>query len=177
MTNKEQYASSFVFGPGKPVQDWYGKGVPFPDTGARKDDADLTSNRMVYHNLMQAVWQDGDLSALDRYIGAGTLDYSPIGTPEPGTASFAGIVSMFRAALSDVKLSHSDMAEGKLVAHFWKISGMHDKGHLFGVPPTNKQITLNGISTVEVGSGKIVGRWAQLDIFGLLVQLGLAKPL
>jgi predicted ester cyclase len=159
------------------VQDWYGKGVPFPDTGARKDDADLTSNRMVYHNLMQAVWQDGDLSALDRYIGAGTLDYSPIGTPEPGTASFAGIVSMFRAALSDVKLSHSDMAEGKLVAHFWKISGIHDKGHLFGVPPTNKQITLNGISTVEVGSGKIVGRWAQLDIFGLLVQLGLAKPL
>ena len=84
---------------------------------------------------------------------------------------------MFRAALSDVKLSHSDMAEGKLVTHFWKISGMHDKAPLFGVPPTNKHITLTGTSTVEVGGDKIVGRWAQLDIFGLLVQLGLAKPL
>lgn len=177
MTDTQGYESTFVFGPGKPEQVWYGPKVPFPDTGPREGNPELTKNRLIYHRLMHGVWQQGDLSALDRYIGAGTLDYSPIGTPEPGTASFAGIVLMFRSALSDVKLAHSDMAEGKLVTHFWKISGHHDKGPLFGVPPTGKEIVLTGTSTVEVQGEHIVGRWAQLDIFGLLVQLGLAKPL
>lgn len=177
MTTYPDYGSSFVFGPGKPFQGWYGEQVPFPDTGPRQDDAALTQKRMVYHHLMHAVWQNGDLSALDACIAPDTLDYSPLGTPEPGTASFAGIVMMFRAALSDVTLAHSDMAEGNLVTHFWRITGKHDKDALFGVPPTGKLISLTGTSTVEVQGDKIIGRWAQLDIFGLLVQLGLAKPL
>lgn len=176
MTDAQGYEEAFVFGPGKPEKTWYGPTVPFPNTGMRKDDANLTKNRLIYHRLMNAVWQNGDLSALDLYIGAGTLDYSPIGTPEPGTASFAGIVMMFRSALSNVELAHSDMAEGNLVTHFWRISGHHDKAPLFGVMPTNKEIVLTGTSTVEVTGDKIVSRWAQLDIFGLMVQLGIAKP-
>lgn len=176
MTDAQGYEETFVFGPGKPEKMWYGPQVPFPNTGPRKDDPNLTKNRLIYHRLMHGVWQNGDLSVLEKYIAPNTLDYSPIGTPEPGTASFAGIVMMFRSALSDVKLAHADMAEGNLVSHFWRISGLHDKGPLFGVPPTNKEIVLTGTSTVEVTGDKVVGRWAQLDIFGLMVQLGLAKP-
>lgn len=69
------------------------------------------------------------------------------------------------------------MAEGDLVTHFWKLSGVHDKGVLFGVGPTGKTIELSGISTVTVKDGKVVARWSQLDIYGLLLQLGLAKPM
>lgn len=176
MTDVQGYEDTFVFGPGKPESKWYGPQVPFPNTGPRQDDPQLTKNRLIYHRLMDGVWQHGDLSALEKYIAAGTLDYSPIGTPEPGTSSFAGIVMMFRSALSNVKLAHSDMAEGALVTHFWRISGVHDRDPLFGVPATNKEIVLTGTSTVEVQGDKIVARWAQLDIFGLMVQLGLAKP-
>lgn len=47
---------------------------------------------------------------------------------------------------------------------------------LFGVPANGRRIELNGISTVEIKGDKVVGRWSQLDIYGLWQQLGLIKP-
>ncbi|MFQ6539323.1 MULTISPECIES: ester cyclase [Aphanothece] len=128
--------------------------------------------REVYHDLMVKAWVDGDLSVLDEYIVADTYDYSPLHPPEMGTKGFAGIIKAFRGALSDVKLEHSDVAEGDIVTHFWKLTGVHDKGPLFGSKPDGKTVTLSGISAVRVKDGKVVGRWSQLDIYGLLVQLG-----
>lgn len=155
--------------------EWYRAGVPYPCVD--RIDTSTIRNREVYYELMHQAWVKGDLSVLEKFIEAGTYDYSPLHPPEKGTKGFAGIITSFRSALSNIQLVHSDMAEGDLVTHFWKLSGVHDKGVLFGVGPTGKPIELSGISTVTVKDGKVVARWSQLDIYGLLVQLGLAKPM
>lgn len=154
---------------------WYRSGVPYPCVD--KITPQTRKNREIYHDMMHSAWVKGDLSILDKYVESGTYDYSPLHPPETGTKGFAGIVTSFRSALSEVKLVHTDMAEGNLVTHFWKLSGIHSKGPLFGVAATGKPIELSGISTVRIKDGKVVDRWSQLDIYGLLLQLGLAKPM
>lgn len=155
--------------------EWYRPGVPYPCVD--RIDAQTARNREVYYDLMHQAWVKGDLSVLEKYIEADTYDYSPLHPPEKGTKGFAGIVTSFRSALSNIQLVHTDMAEGDLVTHFWKLTGVHDRGVLFGVGPTGKTVELSGISTVTVKDGKVVARWSQLDIYGLLLQLGLAKPM
>jgi predicted ester cyclase len=169
------YGSSSYYGcssAGRTLQ-WYRPGVPFPC--AAPMDPRTKANRELYYNFMHSAWVKGDLSVLDRYVDPDTYDYSPLGAPAKGTQGFAGIIKTFRAALSDIRLDFSDTAEGNLVTHFWKLSGVHNKAQLFGVAANGRRIELNGISTVEIKGDKVVGRWSQLDIYGLWQQLGLIK--
>jgi predicted ester cyclase len=169
---------SYACGPKSSTKEWYFKGVPYPcPKGLTSENAPFKKNREVYHDIMEKAWVQGDMSVLDKYIVGDSYDYSPLHPPEKGTKGFAGIIGAFRGALSDIKLEHSDMAEGDLVTHFWKLTGVHNKGPLFGAPPNGKTVTLSGISTVQVKDGKVIGRWSQLDIYGLLVQLGAIKKI
>lgn len=164
---------SYACGPQGQDSDWYNNGVPYPcPAGISSTRAASKAAREVYHDLMKRAWVDGDLTALEDYIVEDSYDYSPLHPPEKGTKGFAGIITAFRSALSGIKLEHSDVAEGDIVTHFWKLTGVHDKGPLFGSKPDGKTVTLSGISAVRVKDGKVVDRWSQLDIYGLLVQLG-----
>jgi predicted ester cyclase len=154
--------------------EWYNPGVPYPCAGTI--DPKTVANRELYYDFMHRAWVNGDLSVLDRYVDPNTYDYSPLHPPEKGTKGFAGIIKTFRGALSDIRLDFSDMAEGNLVTHFWKLSGVHNKAPLFGAPASGRRVSLNGISTVEIKGNKVVGRWSQLDIQSLMIQLGLMKP-
>ena len=157
---------------------WYYQGVPYPcSTDLKSNNITSATEREIYHDMMMRAWVEGDLTVLDEYIVKDSYDYSPLHPPEKGTKGFAGIITAFRASLSDIKLEHSDMAEGDLVTHFWKLTGFHTKSPLFGVQPTGKEIVFSGISTVRVKNGKVDARWSQLDIYGLLVQLGLSPKI
>jgi len=43
-----------------------------------------------------------------------------------------------------------------------------------GIAPTNKRVTLTGITIIRIAGGKLVERWSQSDSLGLLGQLGVA---
>lgn len=169
-------APSYACGPNAGKKDWYAPGVPYPCvTGV---PIVTSPGRELYHDFMEKAWVQGDLSVLDKYVDPNSYDYSPLHGPEKGTKGFAGIITSFRAALSNVSLVHSDMKEGNLITHFWKLCGKHDKAPLFGVPASGKTVCLVGISTVEVKNNgtKVAGRWSVLDLYGLNMQLGLIKP-
>jgi len=149
---------------------------PFPTIEHQESAAQVTANKAAVHHFFVTVWETGDLSLVDQYIEPDAKDYSPLGTGS-GTASFKHIISMFHAALSNIKANGTEIGDGDLVTHFWKIEGMHDLGPLMGVPPTHKMISLSGATTVRVGAdGKISARWSQLDMYGLLLQLGVIPP-
>ena len=52
-------------------------------------------------------------------------------------------------------------------------SGFGSNSPLFGVPASGKQPSWTGIDTARVANGKIVERWLNADILGLMQQLGL----
>ena len=146
-------------------------GVPFPCVETEVSNEQLERNRAAVHQFFVKVWETGDLTLIDATIEPNAKDYSPLGKGE-GTNSFKGIISSFHSALEDVTAKGTEVAQGDLVTHFWEISGQHTAGVLMGVPPTHKEIHLSGATTVRIKDGKFIERWTQLDMLGLLQQLG-----
>ena len=136
-------------------------------------------NNALAIKFFDAVWNKGDFSVLDTLIAPDADDHSTVGgkpKTEKGSASFRAIVSMFRNAMPDIHLSIDDeVCAGDKVVHRWTLTGT-DTGGVMGMPPSHKQLTFTGITTVRMRDGKIVERWAHVDELGLLQQLGVAPP-
>jgi steroid delta-isomerase-like uncharacterized protein len=66
---------------------------------------------------------------------------------------------------------HDQIAQGDLVANRVTWRGVHS-GNLAGVPATGRSIELRGINMFRVTDGRVVEQWAQLDMLGLLQQIG-----
>jgi steroid delta-isomerase-like uncharacterized protein len=64
------------------------------------------------------------------------------------------------------------VAEGDSVAFRFVATGTH-RGALQGIPPTNKQFQINGLTIARVIDGKVSELWEALDQLGQLQQLGL----
>lgn len=134
-------------------------------------------NNAIAEKFFDSVWNKGDFRVLDTLVAPDAEDHSTVGgqpKTEKGSASFRAIVSMFRNAMPDIRLSIDDeIFAGDRVVHRWTLVGT-DTGGVMGAPPTNKQLTFTGTTIVRMDEGKIVERWANVDELGLLQQLGLA---
>jgi steroid delta-isomerase-like uncharacterized protein len=66
---------------------------------------------------------------------------------------------------------HDQIAQGDLVANRITWRGVHS-ATLAGVPATGRSVELRGINMFRVRDGRVVEQWAQLDMLGLLQQIG-----
>jgi predicted ester cyclase len=57
------------------------------------------------------------------------------------------------------------------VAYRWSFRGTH-RGELMGIPPTDKEVTITGITVDRISGGKIEDEWNNFDQLGVLRQLG-----
>jgi predicted ester cyclase len=73
---------------------------------------------------------------------------------------------------SDHHVTIEDMiAENDNVVKVWSTKGTHD-GDLMGIPPTNKQINLSGITIYRIVDGKAKECVWAYDNYSFLVQVG-----
>ena len=85
--------------------------------------------------------------------------------------------SMWRTAFPDLQLTIEDMiaTEDKVVARL-TIRGTHrgalESQMLGTIAPTGRQATWTGIDIFRIAGGRIVERWNERDLVGLLQQLG-----
>jgi predicted ester cyclase len=45
-------------------------------------------------------------------------------------------------------------------------------GELFGIPPTGKKVKFSEIGILRIADGKVVESWYDVDMLGLMGQLG-----
>lgn len=115
----------------------------------------------------------GDMDAVDRLFTDGYVDHDPsrAGLP-PGPEGIRLAWSMMRAAFPDLQVTIEDViSEGDKVAVRGAIHGTH-RGELMGIPPTGKRVTISLIDINLIENGKIVERWSQADMLGMMQQLG-----
>jgi steroid delta-isomerase-like uncharacterized protein len=132
-----------------------------------------TSNKQLVNTFIQALFTDGDLAAVDRYLDPGMINHDP---PYPGAPAgpegMRQAAAMFRQALPDWHSQVDQLiAEGDTVVERFTASGTHT-GELMGVPGAGHTLVLTGIQIFRIHNDKIVERWSQLDQIGLLRQLG-----
>lgn len=87
------------------------------------------------------------------------------------------IMKMFNTGFPDLKITvEIQVAEGDLVVDRFTAQGTH-KGEFRGVAPTNKKITFTGIVINRFVDGKIAERWTEVDLMGIMSQLGVVPKL
>jgi steroid delta-isomerase-like uncharacterized protein len=132
--------------------------------------------KIVMRNY-EEVWNQGRLEVAEELVSPDFKDHPPtrfFDVGRIGPASLQEAVRHFRDGFSDFHdTAEQIVAEGDRVAYLGTISGTND-GVLFGFPPTGKKMAVRGINFFRLKDGKIVERWGQFDVLGLMQQLGLA---
>jgi steroid delta-isomerase-like uncharacterized protein len=96
------------------------------------------------------------------------------GTPEPvhGKDGFREFVSTYLTGFPDGTITVDDqIAEGELVATRWTGRGTN-AGQLMGMPPTGREVTVQGITYARIVDGKAREAWLIWDTLSMMQQLG-----
>ena len=109
---------------------------------------------------------------IDWYFGPGYRYHGPMGDMDRD--AFVQQHDRFLAAFPDVNMSIQDIVvEGDKAATRWSARGTH-QGQLMGIPPTGRVVTMTGIVVTRFADGKAVEETEEIDMFGLMRQLGVA---
>ena len=93
-----------------------------------------------------------------------------------GPSVYRKEVERFLAAFPDLKFTvYETISDKDKLVVSWTITGTH-KGLFLGIAPTNKKVSMNGITIHQVADGKILESTAVWDTLGLVQQLGVALP-
>ncbi len=133
----------------------------------------IEENKRIVTTVFSAAWNHGDFTPAEKYIDEDIVDHFD---NSQGIEAFKDVIKGFRAAFPDVQVPwHREIAEGDLVAHQWRMTGTHQAAFQ-GIPPTGRKLAWTGITIVRIADGKIVERWANVDVLGILQQLGVVPP-
>ncbi|WP_262055670.1 ester cyclase [Streptomyces sp. STR69] len=151
-----------------------------PDSGA--------SSRVTAES---ASWNHGTAQLNKRIMQRFTSEFLPTGDPalarkfispdivmhfggrtQQGRDTYLGIVAANMKAFPDLKWTVEDMrAEGDTVAVRYTMTGTHE-GPFAGVEGTGRKIHAESFAFYRLSHGKIVEERAQLDMLGILQQMG-----
>ena len=121
--------------------------------------------------MCEEVFGEGKTERMRELLADGFVSNDPV----RGKIDRAGLeqnVQTYRRAFPDMRMEVVDsIASGDKVMVRWRATGTH-KGELFGVSPTNRRVTTEGMTEMRIANGKIVEAWEQWNAFGLMRDLG-----
>ena len=149
-------------------------GAVGPATTTTPDLADAS------RRLLEESFNTGNFELIDQFVAPDAINHDPSLPAHMrdlrGPDALRRIVTMYRAAFPDVRMTVDDViASGDKVVLRWRSEGTH-RGELAGLAPTGVHGSATGISIDRWQDGKIVEAWAEWDNMGLARQLGAAPP-
>ena len=135
-----------------------------------------TDMRQVSRRMIEDVFGKGNVDAIDELCDRSFKAHDPL-ISEYDVGALKATVQMYRRAFPDLtgKVLQS-CCEGETCCTRWTMTGTH-RGALFGVEPTGKRISTEGISFERFQNGKLVESFAQWDTLHFLQELGVAPRL
>jgi steroid delta-isomerase-like uncharacterized protein len=130
-------------------------------------------NKAIVRRLYDEVWNKRKLELLSELISPSHALHGPnFSGSAIGPEAYKLRVSAFYAGFPDLRWTIEDtVAEKEKVVACWTFSGTH-KGDYMGVPPTNKKVSVDGMTIHHMADGKIMDSYSTWDALGLLQQLG-----
>jgi len=129
-------------------------------------------NKALVRRGIEETVNKGNFSVVDEILSTDYVYREPTVGEKRGRAGFRELVTMYRNAFPDVKLTIDEqIAEGDKVVTRWSATGTH-RGELFGTAPTGKQVRVQGVIVSRIANGKVVEETEVYDALGMLRQLG-----
>jgi steroid delta-isomerase-like uncharacterized protein len=129
-------------------------------------------NKAVLRRWIEA-YNERDLEAEADVLAPDYVAHVPAAPgPLEGLEAWRRFSGSFAEAFPDLRLTVEDiMAEGDMVAARVAFRGTH-RGEFQGIPPTDKEVAFTAIEVNRVRDGKVEEHWVELDLLGLMQQLG-----
>lgn len=138
------------------------------------------NNKDLVHRYIDAVMSGRDLAAASQLMDATCVSKLPTGLvqvePPRGPEGWVRTMTLLLNAIPDLSTTIDDeLAVGDTVVVRWTSRGTNT-GNLGHIPPSNKSVTIEGITWFRIADGKLVENLVNEDQLGFLRQIG-AVPL
>ena len=132
-------------------------------------------NKAVARRFLDQVFNSARPEVIDELFSHDYVDHSAPPSQPPGPGGARQMYDVFRTAFPDLRVElHDVLGDDDLVAFRATFSGT-SQGPLMGAPPTGKPVQLESMIFLRVRDGRIVERWEQADLLGLMLQLGVVS--
>jgi steroid delta-isomerase-like uncharacterized protein len=132
---------------------------------------ELEENKALVRRYYQEVLTGRDRDLLTQLLDPCFVSHVP-GGADAGAGAYAAAVDTTHAAFPDLVVTvHDQVAEDDRVVTRWSATGTQ-AGNFAGVPATGRLVTVSGIHIHRVRDGRLVEHWEELNLLGLLRQLG-----
>ena len=129
-------------------------------------------NKAVIRRWIEA-YNERDLEAEADVLAPGIVVHVSVAPgPLEGLEAWRQFSGSFAEAFPDLRLTVRDIAaEGDTVAARVDFRGTH-RGEFQGIPPSGKEVAFSSMEFNRVVDGKVEEHWVELDLLGLMQQLG-----
>jgi steroid delta-isomerase-like uncharacterized protein len=127
----------------------------------------------LHRRLFEEGIADGNEAVIDELVAEDYVNYNwP--APAPGREGFKQVTRAFHVAFPDITVTLEDVvAEGDLVASRGVLHGTH-RGEFQGIPATGRTVAVPYIDIWRLKNGQFTENWVQMDMMGMMQQLGVA---
>ena len=132
----------------------------------------VESNRHILERFTREFLPAGDAALAEELVSPDIVMYYP-GQPEQrGLDTLLALVAANREAFPDLVWTVEQMAaDGDTVAVRYTMTGTH-RGTFAGVASTDKPVVAQSMAFYRLADSKIIEERAQLDMLGILQQIG-----
>lgn len=132
-------------------------------------------NKRVVLRLFNEAMNNRNLSVIDETFDTHSVHHG-FTYPVTGPEGFRELLEQFLNGFSDMNIIvEKAVAEDDFVATRGTWTGTHD-GDFMGMGATGKSVKVGYIDMWRMENGKCVENWVQMDIAGLMQQLGAKAP-
>lgn len=136
------------------------------------------ANKEIIRKYFKAIDEEGktaNAEILNEFLSEDFIEHDPAPGIPPTRDGWKQLFKMFAEATPGYHVINDLIAEDdRVVAHITAY-GKHI-GSIFGIPATNKEFSMKGIVIWRLKNGKITEHWAQNDMVGMMIQLGVMQP-
>ena len=129
-------------------------------------------NKAVIRRWIEA-YNERDLEVEAEVLAPDYVAHVPAAPgPLEGLEAWRQFSGSFAEAFPDIRLTVEEIfSEGEMVAARVAFHGTH-RGEFQGIVPTGKEVAFTSIEVNRVRDGKVEEHWVELDLLGLMQQLG-----
>jgi predicted ester cyclase len=133
--------------------------------------------RNAYLKFFEGAWHgDNPGDTVDALMVPDFVDNTPVPGQIPGREGNKWWVRTVRAGFPGIRgAADPIISDGDLVGFVITQRGTHT-GEFLGIPPTGKQIAIQGIDIMRYRDGRFTEGWATFDIMSVMAQLGVGPP-
>ena len=133
-------------------------------------------NRQTVERVYLEAFNTGKFDGLPEWVAPGYVDHeAPPNLLPPGPTGMGMLMSMYRSIFPDLRFTIETLiaSDDHVISRI--IMNGTQAGPLFGLPPSNKMVSLRGIDIFRLADGKVTDHWGATnlaDAAGLFSQRG-----